>query len=267
MNITLSVAVTIIALFQLWKDWKAHAHPLRRWILLGVILFCGVGNVYMVWKTGKQHEADQQNIAGLKQAVDSATQSQESNTHQFVDSFGKLSQKVSDLQTEVRTEALQKKLATVQLELQNTQKALAPPKAKLLFTFLPYDVGVLGQKGVVPNTDVTLPRNLGIVHVEFTVLNPTEVEAENGQITVIICQECRYAREPDGFTKLDDRPDYERYVPFSVIRAKGQYQTLRLDLFVPLQLKHVPVGVNYRCHNCDIVRSNDGLFGMVHIQK
>ena len=139
LNYVLPILAALIAVFQLAKDWSAHQTHLRRGTVIALIVLLTVAstvNVYYANKrTAIQRAKDHDEITGLKTAVDTANQSQQANTKQFVDAFGKLSQKVSDLQTQVATESLQKKLASVQLELQNTQKALAPgPKAKLLFS-------------------------------------------------------------------------------------------------------------------------------------
>ena len=152
-------------------------------------------------------------LRSLGKAVDTANENQEANTKQFLVAFGKLSRKVSDLQAHIATEEFQRKLASVQTELQNTERALAPaPKARLLFSFFPYDAGVLGSKPLKPTTDVTLPMSLDrTVHVEFVVLNPTETEAKDGRYAIIICDICKYAKEPQGFTKLDGRSETERY--------------------------------------------------------
>src|SRR5258705_10962330 len=69
----------------------------------------------------KKAEADMKALQGK---VDAANQAQESDTKLFVDSLSKMSDQVGDLKTEVKTEALQKKLAGVQADLQKTAQAL-----------------------------------------------------------------------------------------------------------------------------------------------
>jgi hypothetical protein len=88
---------------------------------------------------------------------------------------------VSDLQTQVATEALQKKLASVQAELQNTQKALAPgPKAELSFSFAPFPNTPFGQP-IVLVTDKTLPLNVdGSVHIDFELRGDLPLKGDPG---------------------------------------------------------------------------------------
>jgi hypothetical protein len=265
--------VGVIALFTLAKDWVAHQTNWRRGTVLGLILLVGIGsavnNFYTNRRTATQHTKDQAEITGLKTAVDAANQSQQANTKQFVDAFGKLSQKVSDLQTQVATEALQKKLASVQAELQKTQKALAPgQKAKLMFSFIPFDPGVLGSRPAVPSTETAVPLNLdNTVHVEFTALNITDVEAVDGQYAIILCDECKFAAEPPGFAKLAGRPETERYIAFPKIPAQAQSSVASVDVLVPPYLNDLILGIMYRCRTCDLPRSKEGFTGTVHVRR
>jgi hypothetical protein len=140
----LPIAACFYALLQLAKDWEKHETKLRRTAALVLVMLLGVGSAintyYSKSRAVKRHSDDQAKIAELKKAVEVSSQDQRSNTEQFVTAFGSLSKKVADLQTQVKTEKLQSKLAEVQSDLQKTQKALAPgPKAELAFTFLPFN--------------------------------------------------------------------------------------------------------------------------------
>jgi hypothetical protein len=241
-------------------------------MVLLLIVLTGIGsplnNYFTSRKAAKQHDDDQTRIAALRKAVETANKNQEDNTKQFVDAFGKLSRKVGDLQTQVATEDLQKKLSNVQRELQQTQKALAPaPKAKLLFTFLPYDRGQLGVRFGKPSTEVTLPvEQDGSVHVEFTVLNATRVEARDGEYDVIVCDVCSYAKEPEGFKKLAGRPERERYFGFARLGALADLPSTRIDVVVPKDVRIFEIGIMYRCATCEIPQSNEGLSGTIHVR-
>lgn len=273
-NFILPIATAFFAVLQLAKDWGGHKTHWRRAAVLTLILLLAVGSAFNNYYTGRrtssQHLQDQAEITGLKTAVETANSNQEANTRLFIDAFGKLSQKVSDLQTGVATEALQKRLASVQVELQNTQRALAPaPKARLLFTFLPFKSGTLGGAPTVPATDVSLPLNLGdTIHFEFTVLNLTEADAMDGQYSLLICELCGFAKEPQGFTKLEGRPETERYTNFVKIPAMSQGPMVgKIEMSVPQGMSSVEVGIVYRCHTCELSQSLDGLRGTIHILR
>jgi hypothetical protein len=170
----------------------------------------------------------------LQGKVDTANRAQESNTKAFIESLSRMSGELTDLKAEVKTEALQKKLASVQAELLNTEKALAPgPKAELTFTFVPYTNPPAGHP-VNPVTDITLPTNRdGSVHVEFSVLNLTTVEAVNAELDIQICDQCKYAKEPAGLIKLPGMRDTWRYLSLPHHQALQAHQTISLDIIVP----------------------------------
>jgi hypothetical protein len=51
-------------------------------------------------------------------------------------------------------------------------------------------------------TDKTLPLNYdGSVHVEFNIVNTTDTDAVDSEVNFQICDECRYAKEPEGLQK------------------------------------------------------------------
>lgn len=68
-------------------------------------------------------------------------------------------------------------------ELASTRKALNPPKARLTFTFSKANEDRPLQK-------ITLPVNNDVVHVEFSVMNVTDVVAHNPELMLQICQTC-----------------------------------------------------------------------------
>jgi hypothetical protein len=194
-------------------------------------------------------------VKGLEGEVKAAHNAQTDNTQLFLESFKKLSAEVSNLQTQVKTEALQKKLATMEAELQKTQKALAPgPKAVLAFSFSPFINPPLVGSPVplpVPVTDVTLPVLAdGSVHVEFTVLNVSDVDALDGQLTLQICDDCKFAKEPPGFQKLAGQSDTERNWGFQGILVRTFLRIMTVDVTVPPKATRIPVGITYRCRTC-----------------
>jgi hypothetical protein len=191
-----------------------------------------------------------EDIKGLEGQVKAANTAQERNTELFIKSFSKLSGEVSSLQTQAKTEALQKKLATVEAELQKTQKALAPPpKAVLAFSFEPFINPPAAP--AVPVTEVKLPVLAdGSVRVEFTVLNISDVDAVDGEFTLQICEDCKFAKEPAGFRKLAGQSDKERYVKFQRILVRTALQTMTVDITVPPKYSGIVVQIVYRCRTC-----------------
>ena len=208
----------------------------------------------------------QANIDGLKGQVAAAQQAQTDNTKQFLGSLQKLTDKVSALQTKAATEELQKQLTTVKAELEKTQKAMEPPpKATLIFTFAPFTIPPLGQP-VIPLTETTLPLNAdGSVHVQFSVMNVTDAAALDGELNLQICDQCKFAREPAGFKKLQGLSDSHRYMAFTHILPYVAFYTLSADVIPPHSIENFQVGVYYRCKTCTVNR--EPLRGLVHIAR
>jgi hypothetical protein len=272
LNYVLPIAASLIALLQLAKDWGAHQTSWRRGAALALIGLFGIGsainNYYASQKVTSQHASDQAEIKGLKTAVETANKNQEANTTQFVAAFAKLSKDVGDLQTQVASEKLQTKLAGVQDELQKTQRALGPgPKAALTFRFLPFQNAPLGQQAVPVTSKAFSPNLDGSVHVEFTVLNLTPVDALDGDLTLTICYDCKFAKEPTLFTKLDENSDKERTMHFAQILAKTAFVTLSADIVAAPYLLDYGFGLNYRCRTCILPKDGQGITGTVHILR
>ena len=253
----LPLFTALLALFYLLKDWDAHKTSLRRLIVLFLIIGIGVGgmfsNYFTVKKYNDQHQKDQGLMAGLQTAVETANKNQEDNTKHFLDAFGKLSQKVSDLQTQVNTAQLRKEAEQLRVELAATQKALIPPKATLNFTFpRPRPDAPLLRT-------ITLPVENNIVHVEFAIKNDTDVPALDGQITLRICNLCNFASEPPNFRRLEGQPDTQRTLKFDRILPRTQVNIHSVDVQVPQEIKQIDFGITYRCRNCVLSDPRDNI--------
>ena len=253
-----------------FKDWDNYKSKWVRWMLVVLVVSaCSIGIGYQVIQSQEKAAAaalNQANIDGLKGQVVAAQQAQDDNTKQFLGSLQKLSDKVSALQTKVATEELRAELATVKGELQKTQAALAPPpKANLTFTFAPFTVPPLGQP-FTPVTSVTLPAEAdGSVNVRFSVVNQTDVDAVDGALTLQICDQCKFAKEPAGFTKLEGQRDTKRHMAFRRIFAGVALHILTADVIAPANVENFTIGIKYRCRTC--VLNKAGSRGIVHIRR
>ncbi len=133
----------LLGAFEIVKDWKEYK---TAWLRMSVsVVFIIVAALSIASLQHDNHEkknarnkADS-DMKALQSKADAATQAQAENTKMYLESFTKMSGQISDLKAEVKTEALQKRLAAVQAELLKTQKEMEPgPKAELTFTFAPY---------------------------------------------------------------------------------------------------------------------------------
>ena len=267
----LVIIPSLIALGTIFfKDWDDYKSKWMRWMLVVLVVSaCSIGIGYQVIQ--RQEKAatatlNQANIDGLQDQVAAVQKAQDDNTKQFLGSFKKLSDEVSALETKVATEELRAELAMVKGELQKTQAALAPPpKAKLNFSFAPFTNPPLGQP-FTPVTAVTLPVEAdGSVNVRFSVLNLTDVHAVDGELTLQICDQCRFAKEPASFTKLEGQSDTKRYMAFDRILAGVAFRILTADVIAPANAGSFTIAINYRCRTC--VLNKASLRGIVHIRR
>jgi hypothetical protein len=263
----------LLALFQLRKEWDEYNE--HRWLRMGVftVLIAIAALTFVSLHLDNKARAEEKSksegdIRDLKGKVQAANDAQRDNTKLFVDSFGAMSKEVSNLKAEVKTEALQKKLATVEAELQKTQKAMAPgPKAELMFTFMPFNNQPANSSvSPTPVTDIDLPMNLdGSVHVEAAALNMTSVDAADVDLNIQICDSCKYAKEPANVVKLLGFPDTIRLLKVQHVHAFQVVTPIILDIIPPPDTKNFQVGFTYRCSTC-IAKKNIS-FGMVHISR
>lgn len=256
----------LLPLFTLLKEWKEYENSKLRRAVLIVLCVITVLSLAALRQDNEDKEQAKRRAAALGQEISSLqgqvtafSKAQADNTTQFLRSFNDISQKVARLQTEVTTEALQTKLAKLQAELQTTQKALAAPKTSLTFTFYPF------EKGQQPITDVVLPVDSnGSVHVQFAIMNTTRIDALDGGVNLVICDECKFSTEPSGFTKLQGEGATERYMTFEHILAQTMVVEAA-DVIPPKKAFQFDFGIQYRCRTCRI--PSHPILGTVRLQR
>jgi len=121
-------------------------------------------------------------------------------------------------------------------------------QARLLFSF------PVRFASDVPRTSTRLPLGSnGAVKLDFTVYNPSDIAAEDVEIWVAICGDCRYAREPDGFQKLPGMEEHQRYRKFFGINAGIGLADMRVEVIPPppgLVSGFFQISFNYACRTC-----------------
>ena len=260
----LAAGTVTLGLFTLWKEWDEYKNARLRMAAVCVLILVGGLTFVSLYRDNKEKQEAEKNTKDLEGQVKAANDAQTNNTKLFVQSFQDLSNQLTDLKTQAKTAALQKKISDLQTELQNNEKALAPgPKAELTFTFVPF-TNPPARESVVPSTEVTLPSNLdGSVHVEFSVLNLTTVDAVDGELTLQLCDQCKFAKEPPEFVKMAGETDLQRHQYFQRIFAEGALHTMSADVIVPTSISNFPIGIIYRCRTCVIPKEPSK--GIVHI--
>ena len=133
----------------------------------------------------------------------------------------------------------------LQAELHSTQEALKPVKTSLLFSLPGFDLNT--QKPVL---SATLPAVNNIVHVDFGVINATDVPAEQGAIMVTICATCKFAKEPSGFVRPARAPETQRNREFPILNVQMAFQDSSVDILIPTGTERFDIAFQYRCRNC-----------------
>ena len=251
----LAAFTCLASAFELFKKKPEGEKPWFRNVSLGFLFVVAILSIAAL-----HHERSEQaqNASKLDAQAKTAKEDQDTNTKRFLESFKDLSGQVADLKTQVRTDALQKKLDAVQSELLANERAMAPgPKASLVFTFWPFVNPTLESGSPAqPNTDITLPVDSnGAVHIDFSFLNLTDVDALDGDVTLDICDLCSFAKEPEGATKGSGNPETERLYPFTDFHAKTHYDKRSVDITVPKSGGSLWIGIQYRCRTCDIPKT------------
>jgi hypothetical protein len=263
----------LLGAFEIVKDWKEYK---TSWLRMAVsVVFIVVAALSIAalrhdnqLKRTAELKADS-DMKALQSKADAAGQAQADNTKMYVESFTKMSGQISDLNAEVKTEALQKKLAAVQAELLKTQKAMAPgPKAELAFTFMPFDILSSPQKPIL-RRDVTLQlQSDGSIHTEFRIVNPTSTDAVDVALNLHICDGCKFAKEPITFSSLTGMQDWVRFAHIPDLHALEVTNTINLDIIPPAGASQIPVGLSYRCSTCVVQPgASPAMTGIIHIKS
>jgi hypothetical protein len=263
----LAAGTLLLGIFELAKDKEDYSKRRLGTPVAVIFIIVALLQFVSLYQDRREKADAEKNIGDLAGQVEAANQAQSDNTKMYVDSFSKMSSKLGELQTEVKTDVLQKKIGTLQSELQSTEKALAPgPKAKLLFTFVPFPNP---PEGATPVTSVTLPKNIdGTMHFDFSVLNLTEVDATDIDINLFICDRCKYEKESPLLLKVTGMSEKMRLLNIPLLHAKEGYQAVGVDFIPPADTTPtgatIQVGFTYRCHTCDL--DTTASRGTIHIQ-
>jgi len=121
--IALCVLWGLFEFFGLARDWTGHKRVWRRVVV--ILLIIGITVL-----TGINVHESQIQIAGLREAVNTANQNLKDNLTRFGDDIHKLSRDVSDLRTQRNTTEFQKKADQLMATLESEAKLVAQLKAK-----------------------------------------------------------------------------------------------------------------------------------------
>jgi hypothetical protein len=264
--------LTIIALIAVWKDekeYKKRAHEGRKGGLVGTVkrnsvlivygitivaFFLGVLDIHSARHQAIKDKSDAraEQSASDKQIKDLETVVKTGNDllgqqrKDFLEQFSKMSSRVTELQTSIKTADLREEAAQLRTDLESTRKTMEIPKATLSFSFV-QDSGL--------NTNlIYLNIADGVVHVPFTVTNGSDADALEGTIVLRACDRCKIVGNPPGFQKLAGEDDRERNFEFQHVFANSKVPQMEVSIVPPAGTDTFQVGISYRCRTCVLIK-------------
>lgn len=236
-----TIATLIYGALALYKEWNDHKSSwLKQCAYIGYFLI-GIGSLFQVYadkmekiktESQNQHQKEQLDVANSKLEV--------------------MSEKISELRSEIKTEALQKKLSMVERELSRTQTALAPkPKARLQFSL----ERLSNAEDLTENSGKMIARNPlnpdGSVDFELVVFNSHFVDANDVLLNVEICDQCKFKSIPAGYKKLETFNDRAVESRLGNIHAAMKIEPVKFSVYPPMATaKFIQIAVKYRCTTC-----------------
>jgi hypothetical protein len=91
------------------------------------------------------------------------------------------------------------------------------------------------------------------------------VLAETLQVVLEVCRGCKFAKEPEGFTRISGSPETERNHIYGDAPAQGVVAELAADVIPPANTAAFNIRLRYRCKTC--VLETSGTEGTIHIQR
>jgi hypothetical protein len=263
----LQIIIGLIALLGIWKDWsESKKRPKKRGKLIYASLFLltvflMILSIADTRSIRARAAKDRRDAASEKQTADAHIQfltdqvgqlreDSKANSDGFRKSFDGLYQRFTDLKAKVTNADLIREIDDTKKELRATQAKLVTPKPTLVPSLYVPNYPYLSP--VLESDSLRSPS--GSVAVEFVITNTSNVSALRGDISLRICDLCRYAKEPEGFVKTNGALDSDRGKEFQHILANSTIEKMTAEIIVPLNVTRFEIDVYIVCENCDTKR-------------
>ncbi|HEY5254745.1 MAG TPA: hypothetical protein VIJ53_08840 [Acidobacteriaceae bacterium] len=248
------VLMVVISGAGLYPDFFTRTKRTKGIILFVLLLATAFSALYTFHRGNIDHAKDTGRIVQLQQSVKHAENMQETSAKEFISGqkeatgvfvtkYDELSARLAALQTGIKTADLQQQADGLRKALKVTQDALVVPKATLSFSL---------KDTVAPTLDEALPVHDDVVHISFLIRNLGTVDALDGQIVLLLCADCSYAKESSGFIKVNGAPDNQRNFSFQSIPAHSQLQLFEADIKVLPTDPVIVFGVKILCRTCEV---------------
>jgi len=138
----------------------------------------------------------------------------------------------------------------------------------LTFSFVPFNNPPL-PKRPTPTKEVTVPlKSDGSIHVEFTILNLTNVDAVETNVNVQICDDCTYFKESPDLSKPPGIKETVRFFSINNLHAMEAWRTFAVEIVPPPGISQIQIGFSYRCRTCIVHPGiTQEATGTIHIER
>lgn len=223
---------------------------------MALSIFLALAVLITLWNIhegNKQHGEDIGTIESLRTDLDQTTKLQRDNAKVFSNGqladrkafqaeFDKMTDRVAQLQTQVATADLKAEADRLKADLEATRKALDPDRVRLTFSFV--------QGALEPIHTAAVQQINNVVHLKFWVNNPTDTDALDGDLIIVICDACKFRSEPAGSQHISGSPDTQRNISFERVLAHTQLPTIEFD--VEEHANPFSMAVFAVCHTCQL---------------
>jgi len=181
---------------------------------------------------------------------------EESNKHSD-QKIGEVRQDVRGVKSDVQgvkkdlQDTVKKSTSSLSESIGKVGKPEPPQLAQLRFT-LWTDTTSSEQFPLVTKTQ--LKTHEGSVTMEFTIQNIADVPAEDVELWIKICRDCRFAKEPEGFNHFKGQLEQDRHKgPVPRILSGIAIEKMTAEIIPPPVDNRFEVDLFYGCKNCVVV--------------
>jgi hypothetical protein len=236
------------------KGWGKHM------IWRAALIVAGVAGSALMWHNQKlalatakqeQEQAISKAAAMASDKSNAHTDQQISGVKEEIHNVAKVSATgLEEVRSDLRgtTSSLSTLISKGALELNdniNKVKPPAPKQARLQFSFFTED-----QKAFPILVRDVQQADDKTFSVDFSVRNISDVVVKEGDIWIILCDACKYEKEPDGFTKPKGSSERYRNRHFNILNPGVTLDKMTVTFSITGRFYQFGLALKYACENC-----------------
>jgi hypothetical protein len=213
-----------------------------------VVVLVGIGFSWMLWKqqrlAAEATKRDQQNA--VQTAINQSNQHSDQKIGEIREDVQGVKSEVQDVKKDLQ-ETVKNSTSSLSESIGKVGKPEPPQLAKLRFTLW---TDVMNSEQFPLIKEIALPVHEGSVAVEFTIQNIADASAEDGELWIRICRDCRFAKEPEGFNHFKGQTEQDRHKSFQRILPGIALEKMTAEIIPPPLSNRFEVDLFYGCKNC-----------------